>query len=138
MFMTHATKVRVANGLQSILSMLCAFLTFSVLNGVFYLAIFFSDGHNVLEHGLFVRYEVLIAVVTMFFAIMSGWVLARIAPFRPTRHAWILGGIITLYIVVLASQQTVTTSDVFFAWFQIVPGIICGAFLCERRLGKKL
>ncbi|MEK7633131.1 MAG: hypothetical protein AAB473_05110 [Patescibacteria group bacterium] len=136
--MTHATKIFIANGLRSILSMLCAFLTFSVLNGVFYLAIFFSDGHDVLERGLFVRYEVLIAFVTAFFAIISGWVLARIAPFRPTRHAWILGGIITLYIAVIASQQAATPSDVFFVWLQIVPGIVCGAFLCERHSVKKM
>lgn len=136
-FMLHVTKVFVANGLRSVLSMLCAFLTFSILNGAFYLTIFFSDGHGVLEHGLFVRYEGLIAIITIIFAIISGWVLARIAPSRPIRHALTLGGIISLYIALLASQQAATLSDVFLAWLQIVPGIILGAFLCERYFREK-
>lgn len=136
-FMSHATKVLVVNGLRSVLSMICAFVIFSVLNGAFYLAILFSEGHGVFERGAFVRYEGLIAIFTIFFAIISGWVLARIAPSKPVRHAWILGGIITLYIAVLVSQQTVTPFDVFLAWLQVVPGIVSGAFLCERYRREK-
>ncbi len=134
--MTHATKVCIANGLQSILSFLCAFLTFSVLNGIFYLSIFFTNAHGVFEDGAFVRYENAIAVVTILFAMASGWVLAQIAPSKPIHHAWVFGGIITLYVLAISSQQSATLFDAFFAWAQIVPGMVCGAFLREQYRGR--
>jgi len=134
--MTHFTKVQIANSLQSLLAFLLSFLAFTVLNGVFYLSIFFTNAGGMYEHALFARYEGSIAVVTILFAMASGWVLAQIAPSKPIHHAWILGGIITLYVLAISSQQSATLFDTFFAWAQIVPGMVCGVYLREQYRGR--
>ncbi len=88
-----------------------------------------------MESGASSNLGYIIALITFVFSIISGLVIALIAPNRPTFHSIVYATVLTIYVGAMSiNQPNLSLTDIFLVWLQAVPGAVFGAFLFERYL----
>lgn len=76
------------------------------------------------------------------YTVLGGWVTAKLAPYAPMRHVWILGGI-GLLLATVGAAVTITQYDLGPTWYPIalaltsVPCVWLGGALAGARAATR-
>lgn len=118
----------ILSGIRSIFALLIGYGTFVILNGSFYLVIFFIN-REVPEMNVWHSYEVPIAFLTTLFSCIAGIALAASTPYRPVLHGVIYGTVVTIISAFIVIFDSHSFLDFSLAWIQCVPGVVLGTYL---------